>query len=289
MGPSNDIRQARRILVALLVLTLASCAKSDNNSSSKLIKDIENNPEMYLEQLTKSADRSRKQLPESTIEHIFVLNNLAYVHRVHGDTEKANSVRVEAARVWPRSEEGQITDERASSGAGFTLFSAPSGQDVPPGFDPSICSVFVGGTGPFNPDPETGGDLAICAQIDSFGDMTIYDPCGFFGYDSCPGGSGGGGSGGGSGGGGSGGGGSGSGWPLEPPDTDLESCIASGEGIPVTGEFCDSKQCNCCLEEANGNFDCVQCKRDPGSTALSNGDCDHFGVKPNKLKLKPKK
>ena len=261
MGLSSQFLQARKIITTLLALSLASCANTSINSSSSLIKDIENNPDKYLEELKKSSDRFRKQLPESRIEYIFILNNLAYVYRIQGKTENANRVKAEAERVWPLSEEKQVTDDEASDGANVTLFSAPFGQETPLGFDRSICSVFVGGTGPFNPDPASGGNLAFCAQIDSFGDMTIYDECGFFGFGSCPGGSGGGGSGGGgSGGGGSGGGGSGGGSPLNPPDTDLESCIASGEGIAVTGEFCDSEQCNCCLEEANGDYDCVQCE-----------------------------
>ena len=119
------------------------------------------------------------------------MNNLAYFYIAKGDVEKARSVINDARR------RAQNLSATAASDDGSTTIvyfgTDPSGR---PAID---CSNFNSNVGPFNPDPETGGDMAQCGPFGTAPTFGMWNDWGQPGLPDPGGGGNGGGGGGGNG------------------------------------------------------------------------------------------
>ena len=281
---------SRKIFYILVVisfsLTLISCVTPQVNPSNKsdeynlLVESVLADPTKYESELAKSLKTTLAKQPENKTQHLFLLNNLAYVYRAQGEYKKAKSVIRKATDIWSQlnNDDSRDRTELANPGAAILRITSSGAVD---------CSNFMGGTGPVNPDPSTGGDMAQCGP---FGTAPIFGACGMFGFGSCGGdddgggGNGGGGNGGGGNGGGGNGGGSGGNDDDDDDDDDdgsndtdfLNECIAN-DGRSITDNYCTDTECHCCIQPKPNHFSCVQCKRGPNGS-LSNGECDRFKI-----------
>jgi len=105
------------------------------------------------------------------IHRITTLNNLAYLYLLQGRFGEVEPLYQEVQNI--QREGLELGDPATFVGEDkitwVVSIIVDSGDGVG-GFSID-CSMFNGGTGPFNPDPETGGDLAQCAP---FGTMPTY-------------------------------------------------------------------------------------------------------------------
>lgn len=105
------------------------------------------------------------------IHRITTLNNVAYLHLVQGRFAEVEPIYQQVQKI--HQDGGGILDPGTLAGQDRTTWvvSIVVGREDGDGGFAIDCSMFRGGTGPFNPDPESGGPLAQCGP---FGTMPIY-------------------------------------------------------------------------------------------------------------------
>jgi len=109
--------------------------------------------------------------PNDDVHRITTLNNLAYLYLLQGRFSDAEPLYQEVQNI--RREGRELGDPATYMGEDpitWVVSIIVDNGDGGGGFSID-CSMFNGGTGPFNPDPETGGDLAQCGP---FGTMPTY-------------------------------------------------------------------------------------------------------------------
>lgn len=127
---------------------------------------------------------------KANIHRITTLNNLAYLYRLQSRFSDAEQLYEKARNI--RREGFEPGDPDRFEGADqITWVVSFMGEGA--GNLAVDCSIFNGGTGPFNPDPETGGMMAQCGP---FGTRPTYGMWGGWngadigGCDGCGGGDG---------------------------------------------------------------------------------------------------
>ncbi|MEM1249729.1 MAG: tetratricopeptide repeat protein [Acidobacteriota bacterium] len=206
-GDPRDLDVARRRLAHIL-LGLALSRAAEQLTAAHLEADRDalgvDHQDTLLTQnslavsllLQGRSEEARRLLEEALVvttawdQTLVFLSNLTYVAQIQADYESAQRYRtlaMETARQRPDEVPGGIT---------WVSYSGTS----PGGGTATDCSVFGGGTGPFNPDPTSGGPLSDCGP---FGSDPIWGGKDDW-WRNHPGGPGNSGAGGGGGGGGSG-------------------------------------------------------------------------------------
>jgi len=113
----------------------------------------------------------------SDIHRVTTLNNLAYLYLLQGRMDEVEPIYQEVQNVLQNG--GALVDPAAFVGQDKITWVASIITDSGEGDGGRVidCSMFQG-TGPFNPDPETGGDMAQCGP---FGTMPTYGMWGGWG------------------------------------------------------------------------------------------------------------